>query len=66
MNSTRPQTLNADKKAQELIDLYNSMIGAFTSPAFLIMGLPGSGKTTLPTTGRLPILYDMFDSKGRR
>ncbi len=64
MNSTKPQTLDADKKAQELIDLYNSMIGAFTSPAFLIMGLPGTGKTKLTTTGRLPILIDMFDPKG--
>jgi hypothetical protein len=56
--------LNADKKAQELIDLYNSMIGTFTAPSFLVMGVGGAGKTTLATTGRLPILYDMFDPKG--
>ena len=58
------EKLQANKKASELIKVYNSLIGEQTNFSALIMGLAGSGKTTLLTTGRLPLLVDHFDPRG--
>jgi hypothetical protein len=56
--------LEAIKTASDIQATYSTLIGAYVAPAFLLMGLAGSGKTSTALTGRTPILIDMFDTKG--
>ena len=58
------EKLEAKKRIEEIEQIYNEMQGDYTSYSALIKGVEGSGKSTFLTTGRLPILVDLFDPKG--
>jgi len=59
---TQVTTLEVQKAFEDIRKLYTAEKADNFSA--LIMSLPGSGKTTLIGTGRLPILLDSFDPKG--
>jgi len=58
------EKLEAKKTVEEIQKIYKEMMGEQIAIAILLMGAPGSGKTTFSCTGRLPILVDCFDPKG--
>jgi len=59
------EPLEAKKRIDEIREQYTKVTGGdVVGYSALIKGIEGSGKTTFATTGRLPILIDLFDSRG--
>jgi len=63
MNETKPNTIDIKTTFAEIQQMYKAA-REFNNIGIFLMGLYGSGKTSMICTGRTPILIDSFDPNG--